>query len=102
MIKLNKFLTLLNFATNSLPYVGLNIFVSVGMFTVPVCLTSQLTYLKLETKKNELKMRLVRSSNTEGSALQQLSDKGRRFSSRVHQQQLCVSRATNETFAFLR
>ena len=76
MIGLNKFLTLLNFATNSLPYVGLNIIVSVAMFIV-FCLTSQLTYLKLETKKSELKMHLVRSSNTEGSALQQLSDKGR-------------------------
>ena len=77
MIGLNKFLTLLNFATNSLPYVGLNIIVSVAMFTV-FCLTSQLTYLKLETtEKGELKMPLVRSSNTEGSALQQLSDKGR-------------------------
>ena len=74
MIGLNKFLTLLNFASNSLPYVGLNIIVSVAMFTV-FCLTSQLTYLKLETKKSELKMHLVRSRNTEGSALQQLSDK---------------------------
>ena len=50
MIGLNKFLTLLNFASNSLPYVGLNIIVSVAMFTV-FCLTSQLTYLKFETKK---------------------------------------------------
>ena len=50
MIGLNKFLTLLNFATNSLSYVGLNIIVSVAMFTI-FCLTSQLTYLKLETKK---------------------------------------------------
>ena len=79
MIRLNKFLTLLNFATNSLPYVGLNIIVSVGMFTAPFCLTSQLTYLKLATKKSELKIHLVRSSNIlrEVHALQQLSDKGR-------------------------
>ena len=57
MIGLNKFLTLLNFATNSLPYVGLNIIVSVAMFTI-FCLTSQLTYLKLETKKVNKKCHL--------------------------------------------
>ena len=31
--------------------IGLNIIISVGMFTLPVCLTTQLTYLKLVSKK---------------------------------------------------